>query len=171
MKIESELSALEEAECIATKERRRAEKAKARARKYHKVKFFERRKIERRLCQVRRELASEPTNELRKIEAALLEDLDYIKYFPKDRKYISLFFDDPNDKKSIRRRGKYRALALEAAAEARAQPNTIGPSSDDNVDNDSEEEEASQSAVTTLLPGKDSEKQQTDDFFFVPSSL
>lgn len=73
----------------------RARKERAMAQRYHKVKFFERRKVSRKLKQVQRQLEScTDKKEKKKLEKALLElrvDLNYITHFPKLKKYISLF--------------------------------------------------------------------------------
>ena len=58
------------------------------ATRYHKVKFFERQKLMRRLRQLRREPES------RQVRAQLFEHrvfLNYVLHFPADRRYVSLF--------------------------------------------------------------------------------
>ncbi|KAF9513796.1 hypothetical protein BS47DRAFT_1329316 [Hydnum rufescens UP504] len=64
--------------------------------RYHKVKFFEKKKACRRINRVKRDLAQDtPEMETRrKLEEALFEyrvDLNYILHFPKLKKYVSLF--------------------------------------------------------------------------------
>ncbi|RPD68984.1 hypothetical protein L226DRAFT_540154 [Lentinus tigrinus ALCF2SS1-7] len=65
------------------------------ATRYHKVKFFERQKIARRIAQIAKQLAADPEKkERRKLEARLQElrvDLNYVLHYPKTKKYISLF--------------------------------------------------------------------------------
>ncbi|KAI0653307.1 hypothetical protein C8Q70DRAFT_640197 [Cubamyces menziesii] len=68
------------------------------ATRYHKIKFFERQKVSRKLAQTKRRLASageeEEKEEREKLEARLAElrvDLNYILHYPKTKKYISLF--------------------------------------------------------------------------------
>ncbi len=64
--------------------------------KYHKVKFFERCKAERRLAKLRK-LIKQNSNDDPPSEELLLklktseEDLLYVTYFPKSEKYISLY--------------------------------------------------------------------------------
>ncbi|KAF8161369.1 hypothetical protein B0H34DRAFT_653570 [Crassisporium funariophilum] len=70
-------------------------KERALAVRYHKIKFFERQKVTRKLKQAKKRLES--TNEPSEKEAILSEitklriDLNYILHFPKSKKYISLF--------------------------------------------------------------------------------
>lgn len=71
-----------------------ARKERTYAMKYHKVKFFERQKLVRRIKQVKRDLTSAQGKEQTKLEGeleSLRVDLNYILHYPKTRKYISLF--------------------------------------------------------------------------------
>ncbi len=65
------------------------------ATRYHKIKFFERQKITRRIAQVKKQLeGATEKKEQRKLEARLEElrvDLNYVLHYPKTKKYISLF--------------------------------------------------------------------------------
>ncbi len=74
----------------------RASKAQERtlALKYHKVKFFERRRAERRLAKIRMAMVDSlnpPSDELLMKLKTAEEDLLYVTYFPKTAKYISLY--------------------------------------------------------------------------------
>jgi len=73
-----------------------AKKERTLAVRYHKVKFFERQKVVRKLKQAKKNLASVSANDPRKkeIESSIFElrlDLNYILHYPKTKKYISLF--------------------------------------------------------------------------------
>ncbi|TFY56589.1 hypothetical protein EVG20_g8874 [Dentipellis fragilis] len=64
--------------------------------RYHKIKFFDRQKLVRKIKQTRKQLeASDLTSKARKsLEAALFKlrvDLNYVTNYPKTEKYISLF--------------------------------------------------------------------------------
>ncbi|KIM82392.1 hypothetical protein PILCRDRAFT_461102 [Piloderma croceum F 1598] len=64
--------------------------------RYHKVKFFERQKVVRKINQMKKQLAADAKSASNKGKAqALLSelrvDLNYILYYPKTKKYISLF--------------------------------------------------------------------------------
>ena len=67
--------------------------------KYKMVKFFEKRKLWRQHRAVMKELNNSPddqrTEELLELQKKILQDMNYIKYFPQDRKYISLFPAEP----------------------------------------------------------------------------
>ncbi|KIK34839.1 hypothetical protein CY34DRAFT_97214 [Suillus luteus UH-Slu-Lm8-n1] len=71
-----------------------ARKERTYAMKYHKVKFFERQKLVRRIKQVKRDLTSAQGKEREKLDSeleGLRVDLNYILHYPKTKKYISLF--------------------------------------------------------------------------------
>ncbi|KAG6809391.1 hypothetical protein H0H92_000446 [Tricholoma furcatifolium] len=62
--------------------------------RYHKVKFFERQKVTRKLNQTKKRLESADASTKPHLEEALRElriDLNYILHYPKAKKYISLF--------------------------------------------------------------------------------
>ncbi|KAH9889320.1 hypothetical protein C8Q73DRAFT_154352 [Cubamyces lactineus] len=92
------------------------------ATRYHKIKFFERQKVSRRLNQTKRKLASEDVGakERKELEARLAElrvDLNYILHYPKTKKYISLFPPEV-------RQAKAGQSAAEAAREAKEKSDT-----------------------------------------------
>ncbi|KAF7782763.1 hypothetical protein Agabi119p4_2139 [Agaricus bisporus var. burnettii] len=72
-----------------------ANKERTMATRYHKIKFFERQKVTRKISQIQKQIAStedDPTKE--KLLRTLYErrvDLNYILHYPKLKKYISLF--------------------------------------------------------------------------------
>ena len=73
---------------LELEERMQSNKERHFATRYHKVKFFERQKLMRRLRQLRREPES------RQVRAQLFEHrvfLNYVLHFPADRRYVSLF--------------------------------------------------------------------------------
>ncbi|KAF8885989.1 hypothetical protein BD779DRAFT_1662784 [Infundibulicybe gibba] len=59
--------------------------------RYHKIKFFERQKVVRKLTQVKKRKAAEDDPALDESLFALRVDLNYILHYPKTKKYISLF--------------------------------------------------------------------------------
>ncbi|TFK25708.1 hypothetical protein FA15DRAFT_559879, partial [Coprinopsis marcescibilis] len=64
------------------------------ATRYHKVKFFERQKVMRKVKQTKKELESAAGSAKTKLEKQLLEErinLNYILHYPKTKKYVSLF--------------------------------------------------------------------------------
>ncbi|KIJ51263.1 hypothetical protein M422DRAFT_776549 [Sphaerobolus stellatus SS14] len=74
----------------------RARKERSYATKYHKIKFFERQKVCRKIKQLKKEIEDSQTSleKLSSIRDTLLArrvDLNYILHYPKTQKYISLF--------------------------------------------------------------------------------
>ncbi|KAJ7744685.1 hypothetical protein B0H16DRAFT_1559840 [Mycena metata] len=59
--------------------------------RYHKVKFFERQKVVRKLNQTKKKISASETPELKSALQELRVDLNYILHYPKTKKYISLF--------------------------------------------------------------------------------
>ena len=69
------------------------------AKKYHRIKFFDRTKVERMLKGVLKALKNDPTNkDLLQQKRDRLDDLRYIKFFPREEKYISLFTKNQTEK-------------------------------------------------------------------------
>ncbi|KAG2127226.1 hypothetical protein DEU56DRAFT_820810 [Suillus clintonianus] len=71
-----------------------SKKERTYAMKYHKVKFFERQKLVRRIKQVKRDLTSGQETKKEKLEGeleGLRVDLNYVLHYPRTKKYISLF--------------------------------------------------------------------------------
>lgn len=86
-----------------------ANKERSLAARYHKVKFFERQKLLRKINQVKKQT---PVDEEQLF--ALRVDLNYVLHYPKLRKYISLF-PPPNEGGSIE--GDAGQAATDAARE------------------------------------------------------
>jgi len=77
---------------INPKSAERKEEIKAIAKKNHRVKFFERIKIERKMKKVVRALAEKPEDSaLLEQKEKLLDDLRYVRFFPHHEPYFSLF--------------------------------------------------------------------------------
>jgi hypothetical protein len=87
------------------------------SKKYHGVKFIERRKVERRIASLRRAMSDAGANddlgaELREAE----NDLLYIKHFPRSKKYLALFpSEGANDEYIVKRRSQIRARIVRRA--------------------------------------------------------
>eukprot|EP00741_Cyanophora_paradoxa_P002672 tig00000615_g2593.t1 len=77
-------------------DKQRKEKEKAIASKYRMVRFFEKRKLMRKIAQTEKKLQQieddeEGSERLSEKLASLQEDMNYVKYYPKGVKYIALF--------------------------------------------------------------------------------
>ena len=83
------------------------------SKKYHGVRFIERRKIERRISSIQRELANAEDSTTSSLRAELLEaerDLLYVRHFPRSKKYLALFpGSNGNDAYVVKRRNQIRA--------------------------------------------------------------
>ncbi|KAG0477299.1 hypothetical protein HPP92_013691 [Vanilla planifolia] len=124
-----------------------------------KIKFFERRKIERMIRRLEKQqrVSSDNVVEEKTLKqlAKLREDLEYVRFFPKLEKYVPLFAggDDP---KCIDRRNRLRKLVKEnlifAAASGKDLEETA---SDDDVLDSSEDD--------FFSSGSSSEEAEADD--------
>jgi hypothetical protein len=104
-------------------QRRRVALERKYASRYHKIRFFERIKLERRLAKLSRQqasgksLSSAEENEMQQ----LIEDLQYVLNFPKGEKYISILktADDPEAQAHLEaERTRLRRLVQQQMAEA-----------------------------------------------------
>ncbi|MCO5601699.1 hypothetical protein L7F22_055822 [Adiantum nelumboides] len=133
--------------------------------RYRKVKFFERRKIERgirRLERLQRAAADNLTEDLARQAAdmaqklgQLKEDLEYVRFFPKTEKYVSLFTGD--DQTIVDQRNKLRGQIkanLAAAAAAGVEPEETGSEDDGTLDVSEDE---------FFLAGSSSDDADADD--------
>ncbi|XP_062212691.1 rRNA-processing protein EFG1-like [Phragmites australis] len=99
-----------------------------------KIKFFERRKIERmirRLEKQQRSNVDDASNKLSKLR----EDLEYVRFFPKNEKYVSLFTGG-NNPDIVEKRSKWRKQVKEnlMAAAANGKDLEETASDDDTLD-------------------------------------
>ncbi|XP_065182872.1 uncharacterized protein LOC135813795 [Sycon ciliatum] len=89
--------------------------------KYRMVRFFEKRKLMRKIQQCNKKLGSASKSDRRLLEerlADLHKDFNYIEYFPKAKKYISLFAEDQAEK-SLQEKGRLReGIAKQVSAGA-----------------------------------------------------
>ncbi|THV06652.1 hypothetical protein K435DRAFT_815756 [Dendrothele bispora CBS 962.96] len=90
VKAERKLKSLEED--LAKAEQNKKERKMAT--KYHRIKFFERQKVVRKIKQLKKSLSQADNVSSAKLESELFEqrvNLNYILHYPKTKKYISLF--------------------------------------------------------------------------------
>ncbi|CAD8109725.1 unnamed protein product [Paramecium sonneborni] len=68
------------------------------ARKYRKIKQVDLKKLKRQLEKIQKELEITDNREsLLQVESEIQEKINYVKYYPKDQKYISLFGKNLNE--------------------------------------------------------------------------
>ena len=81
--------------------------------RYKKVRFVERRKLERKLNQINKNIEKEKDEKtkekLKKEKEEIIEDINYVKYYPKTYKYYSLFPNkDAENEEMIKKREKMK---------------------------------------------------------------
>ncbi|WFD44290.1 18S rRNA maturation protein [Malassezia psittaci] len=82
-------------------EKQLAEKERSRANRYHKVKFFERQKIHRKIRKLKRSLEEDPNDKVLRSELAESRVfLHYVMTFPQDQRYVALFADKTSEPKA-----------------------------------------------------------------------
>lgn len=108
--MEKRLSALLE----ESKENRRKHLEKKYAVRYHKVRFFERIKVERKIKKLQNALKATLDDSLKEELIKAQEDLEYILHFPKGEKYVSLLKDaeDPEAQKHLESERKRLRLVV-----------------------------------------------------------
>ena len=94
--------------------------------KYHKVRFFERRKAERRLKQAERRLDKQKSQEgedddtsskiADEIKSCKI-DLDYTLYYPLETRYVSLYAKEGSDEEVVQRENNMWQVVKQAAEE------------------------------------------------------
>jgi len=91
----AELASLQQEGQQQAQQHRRKERERLNSKRYHKVKFFDRRKVERQIAALTRQLESTTVaSEQAELQARLQHaqgDLLYVKHFPRQKKYLSLF--------------------------------------------------------------------------------
>ena len=151
---ESEVKALQ----VAAQKQKRIAREKIFSKKYHGVKFIERRKVERKIQQLERQIDEEDgSGDSAKLEAELREaqhDLLYIRNYPRAKKYLSLFPTNKEDNEYVaKRRRRLRALIVRRVEAGLP----VGRPVDEAVD----DEEVN--GLFTLAEGE--EAVENDDFF------
>ncbi|THH29046.1 hypothetical protein EUX98_g5146 [Antrodiella citrinella] len=107
----------------------RARKERTMATRYHKIKFFERQKVVRKIQQVKKKLeACTEKSEKKALKKTLLDlrvDLNYIQHYPKTMKYISLFPPEARGEASSDAKGKSKDVGSDLETQTDAQRETL----------------------------------------------
>ncbi|KAF9047492.1 hypothetical protein BJ165DRAFT_1466536 [Panaeolus papilionaceus] len=157
-----------------------AKKEQAMAIRYHKVKFFERQKVTRKLKQVQKHIESaEDKSEKKKLQSTLQElriDLNYIFHYPKAKKYISLFPPElrkgetevshvPEAEKTALERQEVRKWIREQMEEGNlsAEPESHQPSRSGKSQSKAWSQPGAKASNNALE--KDQDKEEKDAFF------
>ncbi len=98
---------------------KRTERERHFSKKYHKVRFFERLKVEKRIALLRKQVAEASPATRITLEEQLREseyNMLYIKHFPRHKKYLSLFPSAEGDNPYVaKQRTKIRAMLIRRA--------------------------------------------------------
>lgn len=152
---EAELAALK-GEAV---KKRKVERERHFSKKYHGVKFIERRKVERRIAQLKRQLGAGSAA----VEAELREaehDLLYIRHFPRSKKYLALFpAEGADDPYVAKRRSRLRALIVRRVEAGLP----VGEALDGGDEEGASDEEAIDAEVEAAVPMKDDGFFAADD--------
>ena len=145
---------------------KRVQREKAFSKMYHKVKFFERQKVERRMSQLRKQLAAAEPAARAALEAQLLEsehDLLYVRHFPRNKKYLSLFPAEPLEEggfvAKLQAQIRARIIRRSEAGLLNEQP---GGSDEDQEDSDAGELEAELEADDFFAADAEEEEEEAE---------
>ncbi|KAJ6816344.1 rRNA-processing protein EFG1-like [Iris pallida] len=155
---EAQLKKLEELKQFQELQTRLATEHKVQMRD-RKIKFFERRKIERMIRRLEKQQRTSSDHTLEgKIShqlSLLREDLEYVRFFPKSEKYVPLFVGGDNPD-SIEKRNKLREqIKADRIATAASGKDLEETASDDDVVDMSEDD--------FFLTGSSSDEAEADD--------
>lgn len=78
---------------------------------YKKIRFFERRKLERMLKKVNKQILEANETDKVKLEEEkekIVDDINYVKYYPKSYKYLSLLSKKEDTEETKKKREKMR---------------------------------------------------------------
>jgi len=143
---------------------KQSEKEKTMAKRYRMVKFFERRKLLRKKEQIEKKLLKiQDENETKIVNETLtqiIDDMLYIKHFPKDQKYIALFSKEKNDETALKLQQKIRQQIKERvnAGELSAKVEE----DEDNIINDPQEGDFVVEQDDFFIPDKSSEGTENE---------
>ena len=120
-------------------ENKQVAREKSLAVKYRKVKFFEKKKVSRKLNQIELKLKKcggdvSGRKQLEQEKKRLKDLMTYIKFFPKNKKYVSLFAKDSSDSERL------EALRKELLEEAKLRASREAATARSNADSDSDGE-------------------------------
>jgi len=141
--------------------------------RYKKIRFIERRKLERKLNHINKNIENEKDEKnkekLKKEKEEIIEDINYVKYYPKTYKYYSLFpNNDAENEDMIKKREKMKQkikFFLNNKKNKLSNKDNNKGNDIDNKDNNSEEndEENSSEKNNSKDNNKNEEDEEKDD--------
>ena len=163
-------------------ENKRKFKERKYAIRYHRIRFFERVKLERRITKLKRELANEHGAEklegLRSMLAQAEDDLEYVLHFPKGEKYVSILKnsqDGPEAQKTLESERKRLRILVKKQLADEAIVNEMDEGNSRAAIRDKHTAMASKGpmddgADDPIVPTEHKEEDMADDDFFLAES-
>ena len=128
--------------------------------RYKKVRFVERRKLERKLIKINKEIDQEKNNEklieLNKNKQNIIDDINYVKFYPKTYKYYSLFPNKDADNEEMKQKREKMKQKIKFYLNGKKnkekgvkeENDSINENNEDNVEKESDEEEKDKKNIT-----------------------
>ena len=128
--------------------------------RYKKVRFVERRKLERKLTKINKEIDQEKNNEklieLNKNKQNIIDDINYVKFYPKTYKYYSLFPNKDVDNEEMKQKREKMKQKIKFYLNGKKnkekgvkeENDSINENNEDNVEKESDEEEKDKKNIT-----------------------
>ena len=115
--------------------------------RYKKVRFVERRKLERKLNHINKKIENETDEEnkekLKKEKNEIIDDINYVKYYPKTYKYYSLFPNkDAENEEMIKKREKMKQKIKFFLNGKKNKQNSIIYNNEKKLDNDKDDDKS-----------------------------
>ena len=136
--------------------------------RYKKVRFVERRKLERKFSQIKKKIENEKDEnkkkELIEEKNKIENDINYVKYYPKTYKYYSLFpLKDKDNKETIEKREKMRKK-IQFFLNERKNKNKYKNTKKENINEDNEIEiDTSKDKINNEYENEDIEKEEEEE--------
>ena len=115
--------------------------------RYKKVRFVERRKLERKLTHINKMIENEKNDEkikeLQKEKETIVDNINYVKFYPKTYKYYSLFPNkDAENEKMIKKREKMKQKIKFFLNGKKNKQNSIIYNNEKKLDNDKDDDKS-----------------------------
>ena len=133
--------------------------------RYKKIRFIERRKLERKLNHINKNIENEKDEKnkekLKKEKEEIIEDINYVKYYPKTYKYYSLFPNkDAENEEMIKKREKMKQKIKFFLNNKKNKTSNINK---DEKNNDKEEEEVKEGNKNENEEGENNKESEDNE--------
>ena len=136
--------------------------------RYKKIRFIERRKLERKLNHINKNIENEKDEKnkekLKKEKEEIIEDINYVKYYPKTYKYYSLFPNkDAENEEMIKKREKMKQKIKFFLNNKKNKSNKDTKEQVNENDNNMEESDEENSVDKNQSDDNDEKKEKSDN--------